>query len=63
MKLSQVTRLILACQREFRKMARDGYERIDGPWDIHRGARYDCRIVDAKVSRDGKHVFVKIERK
>jgi hypothetical protein len=59
MKLSAISRMILACRRHTRTMERKGYERIRGPWDIDRGGRTNYTIVDAVVDPGGKDVWVK----
>lgn len=66
MKVTDYTRERLRCLRERKKLLAAGYEEIgEGGgrlWDLYRGVRYDCRIVDAVVAPEGKTVFVKIER-
>ena len=51
----------LAYRREKRDMEKAGYERVGegggNLWELYRGGRYNHRIIDAKISVDGKEVF------
>ena len=48
------TRSALAIRREQRDLERQGYRKHETDWEIHRGARYNEVIVDAKVQ--GQHL-------
>lgn len=47
---------------ERHKMEGAGYRRHETDWEIHRGARTDEHIVDAKISFDGRYVWTKLGR-
>jgi hypothetical protein len=55
-------RRCLAFRREEKRLLAQGYRRHETDWEIHRGSRKDERIVDAKVSVDGKYVYTKLGR-
>lgn len=59
-KVTELTRRVLAVRREDRAMTAAGYRKHETDWEIHRGMRRQERIVDAKVSIDGKYVWTKI---
>lgn len=50
------TREALAVRREERRLKALGYRKHETDWEIHRGFRTRERIVDVKVSIDGKYV-------
>lgn len=54
------TRRALAVRREERRLIPLGYRRHETDWEIIRGGRYRERIVDAKISADGRHVWTLI---
>lgn len=58
--VTPLTRMVLASRREAKAMLAAGYRKHETDWEILRGGRYDERIVDAKVSVDGKHVWTKL---
>ena len=58
--VSDYTRRALAVRRERRKLTALGYRLHETDWEIVRGGRYRERIVDAKISADGKHVWTLI---
>lgn len=64
MRVTEVTRRILASRRQDRDLTAKGYEEVgEGGgllWQLYRGGRMHCRIVDAIISVDGKSVYVKI---
>ena len=63
MKVTQFTREALAVRREYRDMPKDGWEFCREPlWKIIRGERYRERIVEARPSVCGKHVWLKTDR-
>lgn len=57
MKVTDSTRKALKLRREARQLEKLGYRRHETDWEIHRGYRYRERIIDAKVSSDGKYVW------
>ena len=65
MKVADLTKDFLAFRRQSRDLTAKGYEVIGERggrlWELYRGGRVNCRIVDAIVGADGKCVFVKIE--
>ena len=54
------TRLALAVRREERRLSALGYRRYETDFEVVRGGRRRERIVDAKISVDGKHVWTLI---
>ncbi|MGB3389464.1 MAG: hypothetical protein WBA88_15935 [Pseudaminobacter sp.] len=62
MKLTSLSRAILASRREARAMEKAGYERIEGPWQLLHGNRWEERIVQVAPSADGKHIWIKTEK-
>ena len=54
------TRQGLAFRREERRLLALGYRQHETDWEIHRGGRYKERIIDAKISVDGKYVYTLI---
>ncbi|MBY4947050.1 hypothetical protein K6V92_10510 [Cupriavidus respiraculi] len=58
--VTDFTRQALAVRREDRRMKALGYRKHETDWEIHRGARYNDVIVDAKISRCGKYVWTKL---
>jgi hypothetical protein len=67
MQITEFTRNALAIRRQMRDLHDKGYERIScahgigNLWELDRGYRYQCKIVDAVIGFDGKSVFVKVE--
>lgn len=61
MKMTQVTRRILACRRMSRDLKAKGYERVSGPWELDRGGRTRERIVDVVIDAGGKDLWVRCE--
>lgn len=62
MKVTEATRSALAIRREERRMRAAGYRRHETDWEIHRGFLWRERIVDARISVDGKYVWTKLSR-
>ena len=60
MKVADLTREALVRRREARDLLARGYRRHETDWEVVRGGRWRERIVDAKVSADGKHVWTLI---
>ena len=54
------TREILAYRREMRDLYKQGYRQHETDWEIVRGGRMKEKILDVKISRDGKSVYTKI---
>lgn len=61
MLVNDLTRIVLRIRRENRRLSSLGYTKHETDWQLVRGGKRDWRIVDAKVSADGKHVWTKIE--
>jgi hypothetical protein len=59
-KVTEFTRNALAFRRQKRRLEAEGYRMHETDWEIHRGFRYDERIVDAKVSVCGRYVYTKL---
>jgi hypothetical protein len=57
---TKFTKEALAVRRENRRMEALGYGRHETNWEIIRGFFKDHRIVDAKISIDGRAVWTKI---
>lgn len=55
------TREALAVRREQLVMERAGYRKCEPFWEIHRGAFLERRIVDVKISCDGRYVWAKLD--
>lgn len=53
-------RRTLAVRREARRLSALGYRKHETDWEIHRGGRYNERIIDAKISICGKFVWTKL---
>lgn len=47
-------------EEEERKLTAEGYRKHETDWEIHRGGRLRERIVDARVSVDGRYVWTKL---
>lgn len=66
MKVTDFTRRALACRREKRDYEKRGWERVGENggklWELHRGYRYNHKIVDVAISVDGRSLWVKIEK-
>lgn len=62
MRVTGLTRRILAVRREERDLTSQGYRRHETDWEIHRGYAVieGLVIVDAKVSVDGMYVYTKL---
>lgn len=64
MRVSELTKSALACRRETRDLKAAGWEPVGenggNLWELHRGWRYNHRIVDVKISVDGKSLWVKV---
>ena len=65
MKVSDLTRRVLANRRQHRELTNQGYRRHETDWEIHRGfaASAGNVILDAKVSACGLYVYTKVGRK
>lgn len=59
MKVTRLTRDVLACRRERLQMERDGWIEIGLPLVYINGAKYREKIIDAKVSVSRRQVWVK----
>lgn len=66
MKVSRFTRGALAIRREHRDLTKGGWEHVDERggrlWELHRGGRLGWRIVECKISADGRTLWVKTEK-
>lgn len=60
MKVTEVTKSVLAVRKEIREMEAAGFRKHETDWEIHRGGRWNERIVDVKISVDGKYVWTKL---
>lgn len=64
---SQWMKDVLASRRERRDMEKAGWEYVSEGggllWQLHRGGRTDCHIVEAKVGKSGLGVWVRIEKR
>lgn len=64
MRVTGLTRMAMAVRRQHKTLTAPGYELIEENghplWELARGGRTDCRIIDAVVAADGQSVFVKI---
>lgn len=60
MKVTEVTKRVLAARREQRAMTQAGYRKHETDWEILRGSRFREVIVDARISVCGKYVYTKI---
>lgn len=64
MLVTERTREILAYRRarqhEERELTALGYRKHETDWELHRGYAYRRKIVDAKISFDGKYVWTLI---
>jgi hypothetical protein len=63
MRVTDFTRSALAVRRDHRDREREGWEYINenggNLWELHRGGRWDHRIVDVRVSACGKALWIK----
>jgi hypothetical protein len=59
MLVTAFTREALANRRMHRDMVRNGYQLVEGPWEIYRGARWREVITDVAIHADGKSLWVK----
>lgn len=57
---TEFTRKCLAFRRERKKLESQGYRMHETDWEIHRGSKFNEKIVDAKVSVDGMYVYTKL---
>jgi hypothetical protein len=60
MKVTQRTRQALAFRREERELTKQGYRRHETDWEINCGFNFYERIVDVKISVDGRYVYTKL---
>lgn len=60
--VNHITRRALDVRREEQELTGLGYRRHETDWEILRGFRTGERIVDAKISADGKHVYTLLGR-
>lgn len=60
MKVTDVTRRVLADKREEKRLRALGYRKHETDWEIVRGLGHDKVIVDALISADRKHVWTLI---
>ncbi len=60
MKVSDITKRVLAARREQRDLEQRGYRKHATDWEIHRGTKTAYVITDAKISVCGKYVYTKI---
>lgn len=63
--VTEWTRECLHYRRTVKKWLAEGYEQVGecggNLWQLYRGSRQHCRIIDARVAPDGMSVYVKIE--
>jgi len=50
---------ILKVRRDYRDRIASGFERIEGPWQITRGGRWQEKILEVAVSANGKDLWVR----
>jgi hypothetical protein len=60
MKVTERTKRVLQFRREERELTKAGYRRHETDWEIHRGFRIGERIIDARISCDGRYVYTKL---
>lgn len=60
MTVTGFTKSALAYRRQERKLLAKGYRRHETDWEIIRGSKVGCRIIDAVISTDGLHVYTLI---
>ena len=65
MRVTSVTLDMLHVRRGRKQLVEEGFEMIhengDPLWELQRGGRTRCRIVDTRIDPDGRTVWVKIE--
>jgi hypothetical protein len=65
MKVTDLTREILRCRRERRRLLKNGWEEISQNggrlWELHSGYRQRHRIVAVCIGPDGKSVWIKTQ--
>ncbi len=54
------TRSVLAFRRQRRDLLKQGYRQHETDWEIHRGGRLKERILDVKISVNGKYIYTRI---
>lgn len=62
MKVTDLTRRLLAFRREQRSMLAQGYKLVEVEWQFHRGATKYCKegkVTDVKVCIDNQHLWIK----
>lgn len=59
MKLTPITKKILVCRKERKGMEEKGYL-VFSDYEGCRGKNWDKKIIDAKISRDGKEIYYKL---
>ena len=57
MKVTDLTRRVLADKREEKHLRALGYRKHETDWEIVRGGQWDKAIVDVRISADRKHVW------
>lgn len=62
MKVTPLTKSTLAFRKEERRLLAQGYRRHETDWEILRGStrQVSKRIIDAKISVNGKFVYTKL---
>jgi hypothetical protein len=60
MLVTERTREALKFRREERDLKKAGFRRHETDWEIHRGMRYSERILEARISCDGRYVYTRL---
>jgi len=64
MMVTPLTKEILRCRRERRRLASDGWQEVGENggclWQLHRGARLNHVISDVRIAPEGRTIFIKI---
>lgn len=64
MRVTERTRSILAFRRQRRDLLAKGYEKAHEPlWELHRGGRYNERIIDVQISTSGTDLYVLTDKR
>jgi len=65
MLVTDLTRQTLSRRRTVKDWLREGFEEVNESggklWQLKRGARQNQKIIDVRISPDGKSVFVRIK--
>lgn len=60
MLVTERTREALKFRREERELMKAGFRRHETDWEIHRGGRYRERILESRISCDGRYVYTRL---